>query len=219
MRLVELAAASLHQIAILLFNADFRMHDPTTTGGSDVDAVTKWKHPPSRFGTVEPDPTLFCHPSFTAVEQYPDGLADMAGYWAEDRILGGVPLFDRSRHWSDSNPEPNLYFHSARYRTTYFIYQLLDEQQDNLMTALARDPLSSIFDDWSPIVPGSRNRVRIKPGPATETYKIYRDPWERVPYREPRYDRDDCCLSSIDYPDYDLDADIARFNESWERSQ
>jgi hypothetical protein len=28
-------------------------------------------------------------------DQYPDGLADVAGYWAEDRIFGGVVLFDR----------------------------------------------------------------------------------------------------------------------------
>jgi hypothetical protein len=27
--------------------------------------------------------------------QYPEGIADMVGYWAKDRILGGVVLFDR----------------------------------------------------------------------------------------------------------------------------
>jgi hypothetical protein len=27
--------------------------------------------------------------------QYPDGLADVAAYWAEDQIFGGIVLFDR----------------------------------------------------------------------------------------------------------------------------
>lgn len=28
-------------------------------------------------------------------KQYPDGNADVAGYWAEDQIFGGIVLFDR----------------------------------------------------------------------------------------------------------------------------
>ncbi len=39
--------------------------------------------------------TLFCHPWYRDYDQYPEGIADSVGYWAEGRILGGVVLFDR----------------------------------------------------------------------------------------------------------------------------
>jgi hypothetical protein len=35
-------------------------------------------------------------------ENYPNDAADMAGYWAEARIIGGVVLFDRR---PDGNPD------------------------------------------------------------------------------------------------------------------
>lgn len=39
--------------------------------------------------------TLFCHPWYRDYDQYPNGVADSVGYWAEARVLGGVVLFDR----------------------------------------------------------------------------------------------------------------------------
>jgi hypothetical protein len=39
--------------------------------------------------------TLFCHPWYRDYDQYPEGIADCVGYWAEERIFGGVVLFDR----------------------------------------------------------------------------------------------------------------------------
>lgn len=38
---------------------------------------------------------MFFHVDYMDYDQYPNGLADIAGYWAEDRIFGGVVLFDR----------------------------------------------------------------------------------------------------------------------------
>jgi hypothetical protein len=42
-----------------------------------------------------PPPTLFRHRFYRDYDQYPEGIADGIGYWAEARILGGVVLFDR----------------------------------------------------------------------------------------------------------------------------
>lgn len=42
-------------------------------------------------------PTLFMHGWYQAFEQYPHGVADMVGYWAEAQIFGGVVLFDRRK--------------------------------------------------------------------------------------------------------------------------
>ena len=41
------------------------------------------------------EPTVFYHGSYVAFDQYPNGLADVAGYWAETKIFGGVVVFDR----------------------------------------------------------------------------------------------------------------------------
>lgn len=40
-------------------------------------------------------PTAFSFGSYIAIEQYPNGVADAVGYWAEARIFGGVVVFDR----------------------------------------------------------------------------------------------------------------------------
>lgn len=45
--------------------------------------------------TLEAFPHLFFNVGYMNNKQYPFGIADMAGYWAEDRIFGGVVLFDR----------------------------------------------------------------------------------------------------------------------------
>lgn len=44
-----------------------------------------------------PYASLFAHTEYTFHEMYPYGVADMAGYWAEDQIFGGVVLFDRGK--------------------------------------------------------------------------------------------------------------------------
>ncbi|KAH8194167.1 hypothetical protein TruAng_011668 [Truncatella angustata] len=107
-RLIELTAAALHQIGVFLFHLELRMHNSATTRGLDIEAVTLWEPEQNHFMRIIPDPTLFTQSHFTAQEQYPDGLADIAGYWAEDRILGGVVLFDRSQSWAE-NSEPNIF--------------------------------------------------------------------------------------------------------------
>lgn len=42
-----------------------------------------------------PSPIAFSSRSYRAFKQYLMGLADIAGYWAESKIFGGVVVFDR----------------------------------------------------------------------------------------------------------------------------
>lgn len=42
-----------------------------------------------------PFPTFLYHVDYMDHEQYPLGVADMVGYWAETEVFGGVVLFDR----------------------------------------------------------------------------------------------------------------------------
>lgn len=55
--------------------------------------------------------TLFCHKWYRDHDQYPEGVADSVGYWAEARILGGVVLFDRRDPESVENAAVSNYRH------------------------------------------------------------------------------------------------------------
>ena len=95
-----MVAAAIHQIAVNLYKLDLDL-------GSHKDLVT-WVAPTSLQGffKVYPTgqlPTLFMHKNYKDFEQYPNGVADIVGYWAEAQIFGGVVLFDR-RKPSDREP-------------------------------------------------------------------------------------------------------------------
>lgn len=54
------------------------------------------------FGSTEPvpnaaptpPPTVLYNPCYRDFDQYPNGVADMVGYWVESELFGGVVLFD-----------------------------------------------------------------------------------------------------------------------------
>lgn len=225
LRLIELTAVSLHQIAVHLFQLQLNLHNPLTTRGLGVDAVVEWEPEPHPFfALVEPWPTLFTTPKFTAHQQYPNGVADMVGYWAEDRILGGVATFDRSKNWTGDS-EPNNYFQSCREWATWRIWQLLPNQQEDLVRFLLQEPHSSSklagnSKEPLPLMPSRANTVRIDPIDAIPVHNVYRDPWER---EEPpkllrmQVDMAPCVVQSDDYPDMeDTDEQIQRLNQLWE---
>lgn len=39
---------------------------------------------------------VYFHPDYVQFKNYPRGLLDVVGYWAETQVFGGVLLFDRS---------------------------------------------------------------------------------------------------------------------------
>jgi hypothetical protein len=95
-----MVAVAVHQIAVELFKLSPKSHSPEF-----IAQVTEWQQPT---GWVEwygrkqweeplfpPPQTHFLHDAYTDSDIYPHGVADMAGYWAEDRIFGGVIVFDR----------------------------------------------------------------------------------------------------------------------------
>ncbi|KAI1877981.1 uncharacterized protein JN550_000163 [Neoarthrinium moseri] len=192
LRLIELTASALHQIAVLLLQLDLCMHDRSTTRGLDIQFVTLWEPGQNPFARVVPDPTLFAHPHFMAQEQYPDGLADVVGYWAENRILGGVVLFDRSQDW-EHDKEPN-----------------------DALLGFLQNPDGKTTTCPLPILPTSNNRERIDPWDAIPVHKVYRDPWEREPPRkrlrmQEFMGRD--VISSLDFPEYDVDEELKSLRE------
>lgn len=88
--LVELLAIACHQIATLLFQLDQGVHKHELYAAwrdSPDDHLPSWHR-------LRP-PCAFTHWSYIHHEQYPHGLADLASYWAEAKIFGGVIIFDR----------------------------------------------------------------------------------------------------------------------------
>jgi hypothetical protein len=86
-RLLELVAVACHDTAVLLYKL--------ADGGVGSHAE---KPPPllNYAGVPLPSkPTDFYHTEYLAWEQYPEGVADMVGYWAEFELFGGVVVFDR----------------------------------------------------------------------------------------------------------------------------
>ncbi|KAK4222242.1 hypothetical protein QBC38DRAFT_88015 [Podospora fimiseda] len=190
-RLIELVATAMHQFGTILYQLDFRMHK------GDVDAAVHAVRP-RPFGFTEEEwgkgppspPTLFYHPAYKWDEVYPEGKADMVGYWVEDRIFGGVVVFDRrNEHDSEGrvNPNPpNVYLHPAREKVTWRLTQLIDVQQQSLVDFLVKadpDPSSSPL----PVIVGLQNRRRVDAEAAITDYGIFRDVWERQPLTKDEY--------------------------------
>lgn len=167
-RLIELVAAAIHEIAVILFQLDLRLHQ------GDVDAIVQWKEDDE---DVAPRATIFNHPYYLDDDVYPDGVADVVGYWAEDRILGGVAVFDRRAEETTPEQPPNVYFLSCRRRHTDRYWQLLDQQQQDLVDfslgKSASCPLPTLCTD--------DNTVRIDEQFAIIQHHVYRDIWERKP--------------------------------------
>ncbi|KAK3185697.1 hypothetical protein K4F52_005562 [Lecanicillium sp. MT-2017a] len=160
---------------------------------------------------------MFNHYQYTDHEQYPRGPADMAGYWLEDRIFGGVVLFDRGESGKEAN---SVWFHSGRRAWTHRIWKLLDWQFDAIASFFLHgpEPADPLFDAL-PDKPAPRtsreepsslrmskfpffcdidNFVRHDDWDAMAFHNIYRDPWER---KLPDEKRERCVVNTFDYPE------------------
>jgi hypothetical protein len=86
---MEIVAVACHDIAVYLFtHADGGLHKEDQRWQPDQ---SRSRYPVD----IPPFATIFYHESYEDYDQYPQGVADIVGYWAELRIFGGVVLFDR----------------------------------------------------------------------------------------------------------------------------
>ncbi len=180
-RLLELVAVSIHQLAALVFNFDPCLHEG---GPRDVEKVTQYVEPPDApgLGFNSPNVTPFNHHGYLDHDIYPEGIADVVGYWAEDRILGGVTVFDRPAERTLREP-PNAYFSACRNNVTYRYFQLRDDQQQamfDFFVAEHPDPANCPL----PIIGDKGNLVRVDFWLAITHRLIQRDAWECKPPSE-----------------------------------
>jgi hypothetical protein len=93
--LIEIAAVSCHQLAVQLYQQDDGVHKHAEHEAwlakalADIPANDPWAA-----GRLPPR-TMFFHWAYQDSHQYPHGIADVVGYWAESKIFGGVVVFDR----------------------------------------------------------------------------------------------------------------------------
>lgn len=190
-----MAAEAVHELAVLLFNAGTSLHAD--------GRIASWVPPKEHvFWEKHPDgawPTLFYHHWYINHEKYPNGVADMVGFWAEARILGGVVLFDhRDADRVPGADADSIWFHSNRSDVTYRIYQLLDEQKHKLLEFLTSDtPDLKLL----PILGDERNANREDPEEPVKQTGIYRRLTDRKPLHQDAFDgrlRD--VWTTFDYP-------------------
>lgn len=174
-RLIEMTAVAVHEVAAQLYSMQISHHAG--------DWIATWVPPEDDdFWTWYPDgawPTLFRHYWYKDHEQYPSGVADVVGFWAEARILGGVVLFDRRDPASCPLAQPDsIWFHSNREDVPSRIYQLLNEQKQLFLGFLiAETPDHAVL----PILGDVKNIRREDPEEPIENTGIYRHKWERKP--------------------------------------
>ncbi|UPK96446.1 hypothetical protein LCI18_007381 [Fusarium solani-melongenae] len=190
LRLLELLVVSCHQIAVHIYQLD---------GGNHKHCeYERWINEPrdmSRWDSFR-HPTAFCHTFYTAVDQYPNGVADVVAYWAEAKIFGGVVLFDRGESETECR---EVYLHAGRRGGPYTLFPPTTEQFRKLMVFLlgGKDE-SAAIENPLPIRATSENRWRWDAWDATTHHHIFRDKYERFisPTKPPTSYR-----SSIDWPE------------------
>lgn len=94
MRLIELAVLACHQIAVFLYELDdgAHKHEAHQTW---LDMVSREPKDQGSRRYYIPPATILVHRAYRSAERYPRGAADVAGYWAEGQIFGGVVWFER----------------------------------------------------------------------------------------------------------------------------
>lgn len=195
-RLIEILAVAIHQTAVLLYKNNPDLADDSSSLVHEEHVWEPPKGPDSSWDTWwdfhprGPPPTLFHHPWYTNHNHCPDDAADVAGYWAESRIIGGVVLFDRS----GSDPEA-VFVHPDRTQVTYRIAKLTDEQKAALVDFLTTKRSQAMDLEAGngkehrcgslegkcplPILPDETNMHRVDPEEPISVTGVYRDAWER----------------------------------------
>jgi hypothetical protein len=154
------------------------------SGPQDIERVTQYYEPPDAPGLAfnRPRATLFSHHGYLAHDIYPEGVADVVGYWAEDRILGGVAVFDRPAERTLQQP-PNAYFHGCRDNVTYRYFQLRDYQQQAMLDFFQAEDPGNVPCPL-PVIGDRDNWVRVDFWEAITHRFIHRDAWECKPPSE-----------------------------------
>ncbi|KAH8787849.1 hypothetical protein F5883DRAFT_350454, partial [Diaporthe sp. PMI_573] len=167
---IELVVVAIHRIAVLVHKQG-SLHKEKEPTFQEDRLCHNWDFGPSP--TYYPTP--FCLSDYSDPEQYPDGVADIAGYWAENWIFGGVVVFSRGESGIECN---DVWLHSCKKYTTTRVWALTDDQVSRLLSFL-ESAHENPPDSPLPIKLEKANQRRMDPDNCIPEHNIYRDRWER----------------------------------------
>ncbi|KAB8276399.1 hypothetical protein BDV30DRAFT_224422 [Aspergillus minisclerotigenes] len=141
--------------------------------------------------------TWFYHSDYLDHDQYPLGVPDVVGYWAEKHVFGGVVLFDRGETGNECRDA--FIYPDDEYR----IFKLSGDQLDQFASLGAkRGPTDQNNDSVSPIpFQAERYTRRIEPEEAMEMH-IYRHLYESRPKAQDDGRTQHKCRRLEDYPEF-----------------
>ncbi|KAI5459331.1 hypothetical protein BGZ63DRAFT_390730 [Mariannaea sp. PMI_226] len=175
LRLIWLLVVACHQIAAYLYELD--------DGAHKHEVIKRWVEDRRSQGVNGQDPSgyyfppiAFFHVEYTHSEQYPRGLADVAGYWAEGRIFGGVVVFDRGETDQECK---EMWIHGLSSHGPETLYPPRPEEFDLLINFLLSEPADHLPCPL-PIKATPNHRPRWDPYQAIAHYHIFRDRYERI---------------------------------------
>ncbi|KAB5547036.1 hypothetical protein GE09DRAFT_1129682 [Coniochaeta sp. 2T2.1] len=131
LRLLEMLADACHQIASHLYSLDNGVHKQSFYYAWRDSAEPAFSSEPRL--PVHRAPSSFYHHSYQDFDQYPNGISDVVGYWAEARILGGVMVFDRGESGTECR---DVYLHSNYVNQSATIYPPTPQQYETLINFL-----------------------------------------------------------------------------------
>ncbi|KAK3360753.1 hypothetical protein B0T25DRAFT_588984 [Lasiosphaeria hispida] len=192
LRLLEMLADACHQIASYLYSLDNGVHKHSLyyTWRDFAEPAS----PDPRL-LVYRAPTPFYHLSYQDFNQYPNGISDVVGYWAEAKIIGGVMVFDRGESGTECR---DVFLHSCYVNGPATIHPPTPRQYDALISFLVT-PANPDISCPLPIHATSENRWRWDPFDAITKYHIFRDRYERKPPRSSI--KDGCVHRASNWPE------------------
>jgi hypothetical protein len=185
-------ADACHQIASYLYSLDDGVHKHSLYYAWRNSTDPASSDPPL---VLHRAPAAFYHTSYQDFDQYPNGISDVAGYWAEAKIFGGVMVFDRGESGTECR---DVYLHSCSINGPATLYPPTPQQSHALISFL----LGAAIEDTScplPIFATSENRWRWDPFDSMTKYNIFRDRYERKPLRSSI--KDACRHRATDWPE------------------
>ncbi|KAI1505917.1 hypothetical protein F5X99DRAFT_175152 [Biscogniauxia marginata] len=193
LRLIELTATACHQIAVRLYQLDDGAHKHKEHETWLAEAPSQIPEDKPYAARLLPPATTFFHWHYQASHQYPHGIADVVGYWAEAKIFGSVVVFDRGESESEIK---RVFLHADRLEGPRTLYPPTESQHRDLIRFLLSE---SGQDTCSlPLLDSVDNRPRYEAYDAFAYFHIFRDRYEKElpPERQVK----DVC-SAVDFPE------------------
>ncbi|KAF5236523.1 hypothetical protein FAUST_6508 [Fusarium austroamericanum] len=175
LRLIELVVVACHEAGARAYAIDGGAYKHKTYHEWRTRVLVEKGQDIESRRSHAPPLAAFSHPEYQYPEQYPRGIADVAGYWVESKIFGGVVLFDRGE---TEDKCKSMWIHSDLIKGPKTLYPPTRKQFDTLVKFLTM-PMESLPECPIPILGTPSNVPRWDPYDAFTYHHIFRDRFER----------------------------------------